>query len=155
MTDIKHIQNQKTIKNEIHIDGIGLHTGVKTTAIFKPALENTGIRFKRLDLDNCPEIIADIDHVVDISRGTTIGQNNFKIHTVEHILSAVYGLQIDNILIELTEKEPPVMDGSASPFVEVLKQAGIENQSVKRRELIIDKVISYSDPDRELSLIHI
>ena len=136
------------------ISGIGLHTGVKTTATFKPAPENFGIRFKRLDLKNCPEIVADIDHVIDISRGTTIGQEDFQIHTVEHILSAVFGLQIDNILIELTEKEPPVMDGSAFPFVEVLLKAGIQTQEAIRYELVIDKTITFSDPDREVD-IHI
>jgi UDP-3-O-[3-hydroxymyristoyl] N-acetylglucosamine deacetylase/3-hydroxyacyl-[acyl-carrier-protein] dehydratase len=138
----------------VSISGIGLHTGVKTTATFNPAPENFGIRFKRLDLENCPEIVADIDHVLDISRGTTIGQNDFRIHTVEHILSAVFGLQIDNILIELTEKEPPVMDGSASPFVDVLLQSGIQIQKALRNELVIDKTITYSDTDREVD-IHI
>ena len=122
---MKNNNLQHTIKNKVSIKGIGLHTGVQTIATFKPAEKNFGIRFKRLDLDNCPEIIADIDHVVDISRGTTIGQSDFRIHTVEHILSAVFGLQIDNILIELTEKEPPVMDGSARPFVDVLLRAEI------------------------------
>ena len=136
------------------ISGIGLHTGVKTTATFKPAAENFGIRFKRLDLKNCPEIVADIDHVIDISRGTTIGQKDFRIHTVEHILSAVFGLQIDNVLIELTEKEPPVMDGSALPFVDVLLKAGIQTQEAIRYELVIDKTITFSDPDREVD-IHI
>ena len=147
-------RKQQTIKNEISINGIGLHTGVKTIATFKPAKENFGIRFKRLDLKECPEIIADIDHVVDISRGTTLGQNNFRIHTVEHILSAIFGLQIDNILIELTEKEPPVMDGSARPFVDVLLKAGIQKQDNLQAELIIDQTITYNDPKRGID-IHI
>ena len=147
-------RKQQTIKNEISINGIGLHTGVKTIATFKPAKENFGIRFKRLDLKECPEIIADIDHVVDISRGTTLGQNSFRIHTVEHILSAVFGLQIDNILIELTEKEPPVMDGSARPFVDVLLKAGIQEQTNLQAELIIDQTITYNDPKRGID-IHI
>ena len=95
----KNFKNQCTIKNEISISGIGLHTGIESTATFKPAEPNSGIRFKRLDLEDCPEIIADIDHVIDISRGTTIGQNEFRIHTVEHILAAIVGLKIDNILI--------------------------------------------------------
>ena len=146
--------NQQTIKKEVSIKGVGLHTGVKTVATFKPAEENFGIRFKRLDLKNCPEIMADIDHVIDISRGTTIGQNDFRIHTVEHILSAVFGLQIDNILIELTEKEPPVMDGSARPFVDVLLKSGIQPQKAMRDELIIDQTITYSDTAREVD-IHI
>ena len=77
---------QTTIKKKVSISGIGLHTGVKTTATFNPAPENFGIRFKRLDLENCPEIVADIDHVIDISRGTTIGQKDFFIHTVEFLI---------------------------------------------------------------------
>ena len=136
------------------ISGIGLHTGVETTATFKPAAENFGIRFKRLDLKNCPEIVADIEHVIDISRGTTIGQKDFRIHTVEHILSAVFGMQIDNVLIELTDKEPPVMDGSAIQFVELLLKAGKQTQEAIRKELVIDKTITYSDPSREVD-IHI
>ena len=153
MSDIyKNSNNQCTINGEVSISGIGLHTGVKCTATFKSAESNTGIRFKRLDLDDCPEIIADIDHVIDISRGTTIGQNGFRIHTVEHILAAVVGLKIDNILIELTEKEPPVMDGSALPFVEKLIEAKIVEQNANRDELIIDQTITYSDPDRGVDI---
>ena len=148
------LKKQNTIKKQVSIKGIGLHTGVQTIATFKPAKENFGIRFKRSDLNNCPEIIANIDHVVDISRGTTIGQNNFRIHTVEHVLSAVFGLQIDNILIELTEKEPPVVDGSARPFVDILLKAGIKKQNTPRNELIIDKTITYNDSKRNID-IHI
>ena len=148
----KNSKNQCTIKNDVSISGIGLHTGVQTTATFKPAESNSGIRFKRLDLEDCPEIIADIDHVIDISRGTTIGQNGFKIHTVEHILAAVVGLKIDNILIELTEKEPPVMDGSASPFVEKLIEAEIVERNVHRDELVIDQTITYSDSERGVDI---
>ena len=99
MINKNQLKKQQTIKKEVSINGIGLHTGVKTVATFKPAGENFGIRFKRLDLKNCPEIMADIDHVIEISRGTTIGQNDFRMHTVEHILGAVFGLQIDNIPI--------------------------------------------------------
>ena len=147
-------KQQQTIEKEISIKGIGLHTGVKTIATFKPAEKNSGIRFKRTDLENCPEIIADIDHVVDISRGTTIGQSDFRIHTVEHILSAVFGLGIDNILIELTEKEPPVMDGSSKPFVDILLDAGIQKQNAARNELVIDQTITYNNPEKEVD-IHI
>ncbi len=131
---------------------MGLHTGVESTAVFKPAKPNTGIRFKRVDLPNCPEILADIDHVIDISRGTTIGQNGNRIHTVEHVLAAVVGLQIDNILIELTNKEPPVMDGSAKPFVDMLLEAGIAEQNAPREELVIDRTISYSEARRGVDI---
>ena len=145
---------QKTIKKKASLKGVGLHTGVNSTVTFKPAEENFGIRFKRVDIDGCPEILADIDHVIDISRGTSIGQEGFRIHTVEHILAAITGLQIDNILIELTEKEPPVMDGSAKPFVDVLLDAGIKEQKTKRKELVIDRPLSYIEPDRGVE-IHI
>ena len=106
-------RKQRTIKNSISCHGVGLHTGVDSTITFHPAPENSGICFVRSDISNCSEIKADIDHVVDISRGTTIEENGVRIHTVEHALAAVSGLRIDNMLIELTGKEPPVMDGSA------------------------------------------
>jgi len=148
----RHSNYQSTIKSEASIKGVGLHTGVQCTAIFKPAPVNSGIRFKRLDLQDCPEILADIDHVIDISRGTTIGENGNRIHTVEHVLAAVVGLQIDNILIELTEKEPPVMDGSCKPFIDILLESGIESQNAQRNELVIDRTITYSDPDRGVDI---
>lgn len=154
MTDqqYQHSKYQRTIRKEASISGIGLHTGVESTIILKPAPPNTGIRFKRMDLPDCPEILADIDHVIDISRGTTIGQNGNRIHTVEHVLAAVVGLQIDNILIEMTNKEPPVMDGSAKPFVDLLQNAGIEEQNAHRDELIIDRTITYSDDLRGVDI---
>ena len=106
-------RRQRTIIRPVSCNGIGLHTGVECTITFKPAPENYGIRFIRTDIKNSPEIKADIDHVVDISRGTTIEEKKVRIHTVEHALAAVSGLRIDNVLIELTGKEPPVIDGSA------------------------------------------
>ena len=89
--------NQRTINQSVSCDGVGLHTGFESKVTFHPAEENYGIRFVRTDLPNSPEILADIDHVVDISRGTTIAENDVKIHTVEHVLAAVVGLEIDNI----------------------------------------------------------
>ncbi|MBC8478879.1 MAG: bifunctional UDP-3-O-[3-hydroxymyristoyl] N-acetylglucosamine deacetylase/3-hydroxyacyl-ACP dehydratase [FCB group bacterium] len=148
----QHSKYQRTIKAEVSISGVGLHTGVESTIVFKPAKPNMGIRFKRMDLPDCPEILADIDHVIDISRGTTIGQNGNRIHTVEHVLAAVVGLQIDNVLIEMTNKEPPVMDGSAEPFVKILLDSGIEEQNAHRDELIIDRTITYSDDKRGVDI---
>ncbi len=148
----QHSKYQRTIGKEVKISGVGLHTGVDSTAIFKPAPPNSGILFKRIDLKDSPEILADIDHVIDISRGTTISQNGVRIHTVEHVMAAVVGLQIDNVLIELTNKEPPVMDGSAQPFVKILLDATIVEQSAHRDELIIDQTITYSDPERGVDI---
>jgi len=148
------IKYQRTIGNEASCVGVGLHTGVESTITFKPAPENFGIRFKRMDVEGSPEIRADIDHVVDISRGTTIEENGVKIHTVEHALAACVGIGLDNILIELTEKEPPVMDGSSIDFVKALIQAGIVKQDVPRNYLHIDESVGYSDSERGVD-IHI
>jgi UDP-3-O-[3-hydroxymyristoyl] N-acetylglucosamine deacetylase/3-hydroxyacyl-[acyl-carrier-protein] dehydratase len=145
-------RKQRTIKTSQSCEGVGLHTGVKTTITFHSAPENYGIRFIRSDIPGCTEIKADIDHVVDISRGTTIEENDVRIHTVEHALAAVSGLRIDNILIELTGKEPPVMDGSAKDFVECLIKAGIKLQTKKRKVLEITRAINYTNPYRDIDI---
>ena len=145
-------RKQQTISRPASCTGIGLHTGVECTITFKPAPEDYGIRFIRTDIKNCPEIKADIDHVVDISRGTTIEEKKVKINTVEHALAAVSGLRIDNVLIELTSKEPPVMDGSAKDFVEVLLTSGIINQEHDRNVLEIRRAVNYTDPYRDIDI---
>ena len=145
-------RKQRTIKTSQSCEGVGLHTGVQTTITFHPAPENYGIRFIRSDIPGCTEIKADIDHVVDISRGTTIEENDVRIHTVEHALAAVSGLRIDNILIELTGKEPPVMDGSAKDFVECLIKAGIKLQTKKRKVLEITRATNYTNPYRDIDI---
>jgi len=148
------IKNQRTIAKETSCVGTGLHTGVESKITFKPAPEDFGIRFKRMDVDGCPEIKADIDHVVDISRGTTIEENGVRIHTVEHALAACVGIGLDNVLIELSEKEPPVMDGSAIDFVEALLKAGVVKQNVPKNYLHIDEAVGYTDAARGVD-IHI
>ena len=145
-------RKQQTISRPGSCTGIGLHTGVECTITFKPAPEDYGIRFIRTDIKNCPEIKADIDHVVDISRGTTIEEKKVKINTVEHALAAVSGLRIDNVLIELTSKEPPVMDGSAKDFVEALLTSGIINQEHDRNVLEIRRAVNYTDPYRDIDI---
>ena len=145
-------RKQQTISRPASCKGIGLHTGVECTITFKPAPEDYGIRFVRTDIKNCPEIKADIDHVVDISRGTTIEEKKVKINTVEHALAAVSGLRIDNVLIELTSKEPPVMDGSAKDFVEALLTSGIVNQEHDRNVLEIRRAVNYTDPYRDIDI---
>ena len=145
-------QTQRTVRNSKSCNGIGLHTGVESTITFHPAPEDYGIRFMRSDIKNSPEIKADIDHVVDISRGTTIEEKNVRIHTVEHALAAVTGLQIDNVLIELNSKEPPVMDGSAKDFVDALLDAGPIFQDKKRKVLVIDRAVNYTDYYRDIDI---
>ncbi len=151
---MSYIKFQRTIGSQTSCIGVGLHTGVESKITFKPAPENFGIRFKRMDVEGCPEIRADIDHVVDISRGTTIEENGVRIHTVEHALAACVGIGLDNILIELTEKEPPVMDGSSIDFVEALLKAGIVKQESPRNYLHIDEAVGYTDSERGVD-IHI
>lgn len=145
-------RNQRTIQTSVSCTGKGLHTGVESTITFKPAPENFGYRFVRTDVEGCPEIKADIQHVIDISRGTTIEKDGIRVHTVEHVLAAITGLRLDNILIELTGKEPPVMDGSAIDFVKALQKAGIEEQNVQREVLEIDRAIAYSDSNRGVDI---
>jgi UDP-3-O-[3-hydroxymyristoyl] N-acetylglucosamine deacetylase/3-hydroxyacyl-[acyl-carrier-protein] dehydratase len=112
---------QRTIARPISLLGIGLHTGNPCTLTFKPAPPEYGIRFVRTDLVGAPSVMADIDHVVDIARGTTLQQGEARVHTVEHVLAALAGLQIDNIIVELDNNEPPVCDGSARPFVDKIR----------------------------------
>lgn len=147
------IENQRTIAKEVSMSGVGLHTGNKTTLTFKPAEPNTGIRFVRTDVENCPVIPADIDHVVDNFRDTAIGIGDIVIRQVEHVMAALYGLQVDNVIVELDANEPPVGDGSAMPFVEVLQQAGFVEQDATREYLVIDETIPYSNPEKGIDIV--
>ncbi len=136
---------QRTIKRSGTISGVGLHTGQQCKLTFVPAPANYGFKFVRTDLESSPEIPALIDRVIDIKRGTTIGMEGVEIHTVEHVLSAMAGLQLDNVRVELTAAEPPVDDGSAMPFVNVLQQLGIEEQGEPRRYFEIKDTFTYRD----------
>lgn len=147
------VEKQRTIKSEVSISGTGLHTGSKTTLTFKPAPENYGYRFVRVDLPGHPEVVADVNHVVDLSRGTTIQDGAARVHTVEHVLSSLVGLQIDNCRIELTGPEPPVVDGSAYPFVEVLQQVGFVEQNAIRDYLVINETIQYVDDKKGIQIV--
>src|SRR6478736_10385640 len=123
---------QHTIKSPVSISGVGLHTGVKVNMTFVPALPNDGIVFQRVDIENQPIVEADVDYVVDLSRGTTIEKNGARVSTVEHTLAALMGLQVDNVMIQLDGPEPPIMDGSSMPFVEALETVGVEEQNALR-----------------------
>jgi UDP-3-O-[3-hydroxymyristoyl] N-acetylglucosamine deacetylase/3-hydroxyacyl-[acyl-carrier-protein] dehydratase len=147
------LKNQRTIGKPVSLKGMGLHTGNKTTITFKPADPNTGIRFRRLDVDDCPEIPADIEHVIDNFRDTTLGIGKIHIRQVEHVLAAIYGLEIDNVFIEVDSNEPPVGDGSAMPFVEILKKAGIRDQDSPRDYLEIEETITYSEKSNGIDMV--
>ncbi|MFN6946779.1 MAG: bifunctional UDP-3-O-[3-hydroxymyristoyl] N-acetylglucosamine deacetylase/3-hydroxyacyl-ACP dehydratase [Cytophagaceae bacterium] len=143
---------QHTIKNPITISGVGLHTGVRVNMTFLPAEINHGIKFQRVDLEDQPLVDADVDNVVDLSRGTTIEQNGARINTVEHTLAALVGMQIDNIIIQLDGPEPPIMDGSSLPFVAAIEQAGLQEQNAMRNYFEIPHSIFYEDGDRNVDL---
>jgi len=149
------IEKQKTIKKEVSISGVGLHTGEKVNVTFKPAPCNFGYRFKRIDLEGQPEIEASIDNVTDTSRGTTIEQNGASVKTIEHILSALFGLNIDNVLIEMDKSETPIMDGSSKYFVEILCEAGIVEQNETKEYFDLDTTIVFSNEERKVEMIAI
>ncbi len=145
---------QKTIGKEVSYTGIGLHTGENVLIKFKPAGENEGIHFIRTDLPEKPKIAATIDNVTDVLRGTSIGCGDVKIHTVEHVLCALGGLGITNLLIEVDGSEVPAVDGSAMPFVEIFEnEAGIVKQEAKRRVLTIDEPMQVIEADKQLVVL--
>jgi UDP-3-O-[3-hydroxymyristoyl] N-acetylglucosamine deacetylase/3-hydroxyacyl-[acyl-carrier-protein] dehydratase len=144
---------QRTIKHPVSLRGIGLHTGNVSSMTLKPAPEHFGIRFRRIDLPDSPEVPADIDHVVDISRGTTIAIGEARVQTVEHVMAALVGMQVDNVLIELDANEPPVGDGSAKPYVDALLKAGFEKQNAPKDYLIIDRTVHYHNEERQVDIV--
>ena len=136
---------QRTIAKEATLTGVGLHTGEKVTMKFLPAPENHGYAFKRVDLEGEPIIEADANFVENTQRGTNLEKKGVKIQTPEHVLAALVGLEIDNVLIELNSPELPIMDGSSKFFVEALENAGVVEQEKEREEYIVKDVISYKD----------
>ena len=138
---------QTTIDKEVSLDGVGLHTGKNVTLKFAPAPANTGYRFVRFDLDGQPEVEADVQWVTDTQRGTNLDKKGVKIHTSEHVLSALVGLEIDNCYIYLDAPEPPIMDGSSIQFVKALKEAGIKELDEQRDEYIVKEVIHFKDDE--------
>lgn len=136
---------QKTIKNEISLTGVGLHTGKDVKMTFKPAPINNGFTFVRVDLEGSPIIEADANYVVNTQRGTNLEKKGVKIQTSEHVLAAFIGCDVDNVIIELDASEPPIMDGSSKFFVEAIEKAGIEEQEAERKVYVVKEVISYTD----------
>mgnify|MGYP000692904770 CR=1 FL=1 len=146
---------QTTIAKQVTLKGVGLHTGAEVTMTFYPAEENTGYRFRRADLEGEPIIQAEAQYVVNTQRGTNLEKDGVSIQTSEHVLAALVGLQIDNVLIELNAAEPPIMDGSSKFFVEALEKAGTTNLEALREEYVVKEVISFKDEESgsEITLI--
>ncbi|WP_298325426.1 bifunctional UDP-3-O-[3-hydroxymyristoyl] N-acetylglucosamine deacetylase/3-hydroxyacyl-ACP dehydratase [uncultured Dokdonia sp.] len=144
---------QRTIAKEISLKGVGLHTGADVLMTFKPAPENHGYKFKRLDLEGEPVLNADASLVTNTQRGTNLERNGVSIQTTEHVLAACVGLEIDNLLIELNASEPPIMDGSSKFFVEALEEAGILEQEAIRDEYIVKDIITFLDEESGSEII--
>jgi UDP-3-O-[3-hydroxymyristoyl] N-acetylglucosamine deacetylase len=139
---------QRTLKNVIRAMGVGLHTGKKVYLTLRPAPANSGIRFRRIDLEEPVEILARPENVGDTKLSTTLCQGDVRISTVEHLLSAMAGLGIDNAFIDLTADEVPIMDGSAGPFVFLIQSAGIVEQSAAKKFIRIKKTVRVEDKDK-------
>lgn len=139
---------QKTLENSVEIEGIGLHTGEKTKLILKPAPPNTGVVFIRKDIDETEPIKADIDNLLDTNkypRRTSIGNERVQIHTIEHLLSALYAMEIDNVFVEIYGIECPGLDGSSKGFVDIIKKAGIKEYDEEKDIFILKEPIYISE----------
>lgn len=143
--------NQHTIGKEVFFQGIGLHTGNLCKTIFKAAPSDNGVTLVRTDLPGHPSIRAHYSNVVSVIRGTTVGNDAMRVHTIEHMLSAVYALGLDNLVIELNANEPPVADGSSQGFYDTLKEAGLVDQQIPRKVLKPQERLVYKNGDTEVT----
>jgi len=146
-------EKQKTIAKPVSLKGVSLHTGLSVNITFKPANEYHGIVFKRVDLEEQPLVRAAVENVVDTSRSTVIEENGAKVGTVEHLLSAAYGLGIDNLLVEIDAPETPILDGSAKMYIESFEKAGIIDQSADKEYFIVTNNINYVDEENGIELM--
>ncbi len=144
---------QKTINTEISLTGVGLHTGKEVKMTFKPAPINNGFTFVRLDLEGHPVIEADANYVVNTQRGTNLEKLGVKIQTPEHVLAALVGCDLDNVIIELDASELPILDGSSKYFVEAIEKVGILEQDAKRKVYVVKEVISFTDEETGSEMI--
>ena len=144
---------QRTIEKSVSLQGVGLHTGEDVQLTFHPAPENHGFKFQRTDLEGSPIINADVSRVVSTQRGTVIKSGEAQVSTIEHVLSALSGLQIDNILIALNGPEVPIMDGSAQPFVTTLMEAGIQEQEAEKDYFEVEVPITYRDENTGTEIV--
>ena len=143
---------QRTVRDEVSCTGIGLHSGQKAKLTIKPGPADTGIRFIRKDIEGSPTVTATFENVVDTNLSTTIGNNGYKISTIEHLMAAFFGLGIDNAIVELDGPEVPIMDGSAAPFIFLLKSTGIKELKNPKRFFVIKKTFKIQDGNRSVQI---
>ena len=134
---------QHTLASEVTINGVGIHTGQTVAMVLKPAEPNTGIVFHRIDLPNKPVVKADVDNVVETTRSTTIEANGARVSTIEHLMAALVGCQVDNVIIDIDAPEVPILDGSSEPFVEAIDKVGISKQNAAKIYYTLQHNISF------------
>jgi UDP-3-O-[3-hydroxymyristoyl] N-acetylglucosamine deacetylase/3-hydroxyacyl-[acyl-carrier-protein] dehydratase len=144
---------QRTLRTPITVSGVGLHTGSASNLTLCPAPDNHGYKFQRIDLPGEPLVEADVDLVVDTSRGTTLGKGDVRIHTVEHVLAALAGMEVDNCLIKLDGPEIPILDGSSKPFVEAIITSGFEEQKAEREYFELKENLTFEDPLKKAEIL--
>ncbi|MDG0974764.1 MAG: bifunctional UDP-3-O-[3-hydroxymyristoyl] N-acetylglucosamine deacetylase/3-hydroxyacyl-ACP dehydratase [Crocinitomicaceae bacterium] len=144
---------QRTLKASVTLSGVGLHTGERVNLEICPAPENHGYKFQRVDLDGQPTINADADLVVSTERGTTLEQNGARVYTTEHVLAALYGMEVDNALIKIDNSEIPIMDGSAWPFVEAIESVGYLEQEAERNYFYLNENIPWEDTEKGIEIL--
>ena len=144
------VLQQQTISRAASYSGVGLHSGNRVNLTFLPAPPDTGIRFRRADLEGKPEIEARVENVIETNRSTTLGKGNVKIHTVEHVLATFAGYGIDNAIVELDANEPPIGDGSSQIYCKMIESAGLVSQPEKRNPYVVSEPIELQMGETEM-----
>ncbi len=148
-----HQHFQRTLASEVSISGVGIHTGQMVDITLKPAAPNTGVVFKRVDLPGGPIVKADVDNVIETNRSTTIEANNARVSTIEHIMAALVGNKVDNVLIEINGDEVPILDGSAEPFTAIINKTGVVQQDAPKIYYTLQHNISFVDEEKKVELV--
>ncbi|RYZ59550.1 MAG: UDP-3-O-[3-hydroxymyristoyl] N-acetylglucosamine deacetylase, partial [Chitinophagaceae bacterium] len=144
---------QQTLASEVSMSGVGIHSGQTVAIRLLPADPNTGIVFKRVDLPNAPVVKADVDNVVETNRSTTIEANGARVGTIEHLMAALVGNGIDNVVIEINAAEVPILDGSAEPFIELIQQVGVKQQDAPKTYYTLQHNIVFVDADKKVEMV--
>jgi UDP-3-O-[3-hydroxymyristoyl] N-acetylglucosamine deacetylase/3-hydroxyacyl-[acyl-carrier-protein] dehydratase len=144
---------QHTIQERITISGVGIHTGLSVNMTLEPAEPSTGIVFQRIDLPGQPTVKADVDFVTETRRSTTLEHNGAKVSTIEHLLAALVGVEIDNVLVKLDAPEIPILDGSSKPFVEALQKVGARQQSATKTYYTLSTNIFLTDNEKKVEMV--
>jgi UDP-3-O-[3-hydroxymyristoyl] N-acetylglucosamine deacetylase/3-hydroxyacyl-[acyl-carrier-protein] dehydratase len=148
-----HCEVQQTIASEVSISGVGIHSGQTVDIHLKPAEPNTGIVFKRVDLPNAPQVKADVDNVVETNRSTTLEANGARVSTIEHLMAALVGNGVDNVVVEINAAEVPILDGSAEPFIQIIQQVGVKQQEAQKVYYTLQHNIVFVDEEKKVEMV--